>query len=289
VTEKKPNRRIALVLFGQPRFIQNHFAFLSHKWQLRKHNFDVFGHYWFQKHSNYEASAWTGLQKSRSLVPSNAPRIIRRAFPKGEFIASPPRVFKAPQTFKPVLSELESNLTLQREFNRLGSNPESMYSNTTSQLYSIHQALSAVSKKQQDYDLVILSRFDNLLLSLPNLETLVANKLYISNSHVFGFPDLVMIGSPKVIFATDAFSAVPEIYKEVPSMAAEKVKELHFLRHHFEREIERVDLRAAVVRGGLRWWLSFMLHNSGFATLISRWLPKWIRQYIPAFLSAPPR
>ena len=279
-------RKIALVLFGQPRFVSNGFALSSHKWHLRKHNCDVYGHYWYETEAEYPVSSWTGLKDKNLLVPDSAPQIIRRAFPGGTFIESPPKFFSPPESYTHLVSDHLMDPSLRTEFARLRSTPESMYSNTTSQLYSINQALSLLRGNTKHYDLVVLSRWDNLILRLPNLESLSATKLTISDGHDFGFPDLIMIGSPKLIFATDAYPAIPKIFETVPSMSAEKVKQAHFLQAHTLADVQSKKMTVSIVRGfGLKWFAHDVIFRLGIEPIAVKVIPPFVRRQISKLLS----
>ena len=286
---RRVRRKIALVLFGQPRFIDNGFAIQSHKWHFRKYEFDVYGHYWYSTESKYQLSSWTGIKNTDSIVPETAPQTIRRAFPKGTFIESPPQIFSPPEPFAHLLSDYLTSYGLRSEFERLRSDPQSMYSNTTSQLFSINQALGLVRASAKDYDLVVLSRWDNLVLRLPNLESVSADKLTISDSHDFGFPDLILIGGPKLIEATDAYPAIPEIFGSVPSMTAEKVKQANFFQRYTLADLERKRLSVSLVRGsGIKWLVKNLIDQLAIGPKISRLTPSFLRRITYKLLGRSP-
>jgi hypothetical protein len=279
-------RKIALVLFGQPRFVGNGFAFQSHKWHLRKHKFDVYGHYWFSTGAKYEVSSWTGLKDKDSFVPDTAPQVIRRAFPEGTFIESPPRIFSPTESVAHLSSTYLSDYGLRTEFERLRSNPESMHSNTTSQLFSINQALGLLRASMKHYDLVVLSRWDNMVLRLPDLESVSANKLTISDGHSFGFPDLIFIGSPKLIDATDAYLAIPKIFETVPTMSAENVKQAYFFQTYSLADVERRRITVSVVRGlGLKWFAGAIIYRLGIEPTLYKLIPPFVRRHISKLLA----
>jgi len=273
------SRRIALVFFGQPRFVDNGLAFQSHKWLLRKYLYDVYGHYWYSRNAEYQRSSWTRL-KTKFLVPDNAPQVIRRSFPEGTFIESQPRIFSPTKSFAHLLTNHLTDTGLRTEFERLGSTPESMYSNTMSQLFSINQALGLLRTSMKQYDLIVLSRWDNAVLRLPNLETLIANKLTVSDAHDFGFPDLLFIGSPQLIDAVDAYSAIPGIFETVPSMTAEKIKQAHFLQSYSLADVQRKVIKVSIVRGSaLNWFALEIIYRPALNT-IARFIPSFVRRHL---------
>jgi hypothetical protein len=271
--------KVALVFFGQPRFVQSRLALLSHKWHLRKQNYDVFGHFWFEELAKYNFSAWTTLKANQSIVPNDAPEIIKKEFPEATFATSIPEVFKPPIEFEALIRSWEIDPETKNEFLRLNSDSTKMYSNTTSQLFSVHLALKTLEKVESDYDLIVLSRWDNLIWEFPNLEKLDRTKLTVADTHDFGIPDLLLIGPPSLIRATDAYLGLPDLFLKVPSMSAEKVKAAYFLSKYEKGDISRTKISITILRSSNLMWLArSFFHSSGVARCIYESTPVFVRK-----------
>jgi hypothetical protein len=271
--------KVALVFFGQPRFVQSRLALLSHKWHLRKQNYDVFGHFWFEALAKYNFSAWTTLKASQSIVPHNAPEIIKKEFPEGLFSTSTPQIFEPPAEFAALIKSWEVDPETKNEYLRLNSDSAKMYSNTTSQLSSVHQALNTLEEVESIYDLIVLSRWDNLIWKFPNLEKLDRTKLTVADTHDFGIPDLLLIGPPSLIRATDAYLGLPDILHQVPTMSAEKVKAAYFLGKYKKSDISRAKISITILRSSnLTWLVRSFFHSSGLARHIYEATPVFVRK-----------
>ena len=119
--------KVALLLFGQPRNIDNPNSFNSHqKWIFDEYDVDTFCHAWWDKDvSEYDVSDWVGEQ---CITSGNPIEIIESLYkPKSIKV-------EAPRTFK--LSDTLYDKTRKR-FGYGHPWSEKTLSNVSSHLYSI--------------------------------------------------------------------------------------------------------------------------------------------------------
>ena len=127
-------------------------------------------------------------------------------------------VFEAPQkfSFKAETQELINQVIEKRcggVHDHWNSNNDN-YSNMLSQLYSIEQVCKLCEKSGEDYDFVVLSRFDNNITEFPLLnDDLDKGKFYVSNLHPI-FPDMVYFFDQKFLPSQYFYSRVDRIIKK---------------------------------------------------------------------------
>jgi len=209
--------KVALVFYGQPRFVDLPYSAFSHKWFLRKVSFEVLGHCWFTPNpSIMETSAWSGLGDTLRFLPDAKARILK-SYPGANIL------FEAP------LLQDESN-----------SSPE--YRNLLSHLTSLHRALLLLQEenKLKNYDLVVLSRFDAVILKFPDFSRLTRNKLLLTNEHD-RFPDFLVAGSPEKILALDSLQILNDFAPDSYPPPAEVLKKQAFLNRFTESDLGILD------------------------------------------------
>lgn len=214
--------RVALVLFGQPRFVENRAPGWSHRFALRRYRTEIFGHYWFDDSDHVlEAAPWSGLSKLKQ--NPNTMGILNKRYPGASLANDPPRFF-------------ETNQALRAKVLGLGNPSETLniklanFPNTASHIFSLSSALAKAREKHlaEPFDFVVVSRFDALILSLPNLAKLQSGSLYLSDEHD-RFPDMIMFGSPENIFAIDAWSLIEQNEVGPDELVAEDLKRKAYL------------------------------------------------------------
>ena len=179
--------KVALLLFGQPRNVDNPNSFKSHqKWIFDEYDVDTFCHVWWDKDvSEYDVSDWVSEQ---CIASGNPVEIIESLYkPKSIKV-------EAPRTFK--LSDSLYEKTRQR-FGYGHPWSEKTLSNVSSHLYSI-EAAARLIKNPDDYDFIILSRYDNFIHNFPDLTSMSDEYFYISDHHP-RFPDLMYIFGSRFI------------------------------------------------------------------------------------------
>jgi hypothetical protein len=245
---------VAVVLFGQPRFINSRMSHLSLKFCLWRQGIrpSYYGHAWHsQKSTNQKTSPWSGVD-TNTAVPANAREIIGRLYPNASIRFDEPREFSNTSLTNEIWNAVhaDSSHKLRQEFERLRATPEVMYNNTASQLYSIHEAIAAQKESAKDYDVVLLTRWDNFVWKLPDLNETRSSGLTISSGNDFGFADLLMITNSRNIVALDSYISMDRYFLEWPTMTAEHVKKMSYLDVHTLDSVSFTDkLIVDLIRG----------------------------------------
>jgi hypothetical protein len=274
--------KIALVFFGQPRFIKHGLSSLSHKFFLRGQHYDVFGHCWFDSSAEFEVSPWTGIQNKSEMISPNTKAIIEKQFPNSNIVFESPRQFRHPDLQSIITqSDVTKQKKLDAEYQRLKTTPSQMYNNTTSQLYSMHMALNQVRKANLEYDILMLTRWDNFIVTGPKLGHINKKMLTVSNLHNFGFPDLLFIGPQKLIYSLDAYPNIEYLYRQAPSMTCEHVKKLSFLDEYSLDTVLIKPLNVKIIRHSSKiMFFKELLSHSYFFTYIKNMVPLSIKKRI---------
>lgn len=239
--------RVALCFYGQPRFINNPYTWLSHKlFIIDRYKTDIYAHTWISNKSvslNY--SDWVyerGIQIIDQVEADNSSNIILKKYPMVNYIFEEPREFH--------LLEESKNAVVAKEAERLKNpNQISYYSlnnenNILSQLYSISKVIQLI--KNKDYDWVVLSRYDNYITNFPSLYNLDNNFLYLDDRFLCNFSDPIMIGGQKNIEALDSFDKVNEYAKEINIFTPEEFKRVAYSK--YSTNVKRIPIGFGIVR-----------------------------------------
>jgi len=239
--KKKP--RVALVLFGQPRFVELGWSAWSHKFALRRTDYQVFGHVWFDPAiAFYDSAPWSGL--GRFAVGSNAIDKLRKQYPNIQLQVDKPRKFDVNQITQRLPSPAEA---LIPDFERRRDN----LPNTASHCYSIHRALEIANaaNDQEVFDFFVLSRYDTFLGWMPNLSRLSKSGLYLSNHHD-AFPDMIFIGSPECVNKIDGWKYFETDSIDQFSLVGEEVKRRAFLSSSLFSDLRPIHMTSHAIRSG---------------------------------------
>lgn len=230
--------KVALCMFGQPRVIRNQFTFQSHYDHIiSKYDTDVYCHSWISDEEiKFEYSDWVNTDR-RSTQDLHAGGIILEQYKPKKFL------FEKPKTFS--LSGKYRELAINSGRCPLGVYywSENNESNLMSHLYSISKSISL--SKDEKYDWIILSRYDNYIENIPSLYELEPNNLYLSNQYPH-FIDVLMLGGQKQINTMDCFDDIPELCREINYFTPEEFKRASFKRK-FESE-KRTDIIVGIAR-----------------------------------------
>jgi hypothetical protein len=166
--------RVAVCLFGQPRFLRNPRPLESHRrFLLDRYETDVFCHFWFDPEATeYDKSDFSSAPGGCSsdyhpyVLPDTESRIQTMYNPIA-YVSERPRVFEAPSPTPKFMSEYAAVSPLN-------------ISNMISQLYSWEKVLQLVSSSDRlsSYQHVVLIRYDSNLLRFPNLPSLQKGRTY---------------------------------------------------------------------------------------------------------------
>lgn len=235
---------VCLMLHGQPRFLDNPFTYATHKREiLDKYNTDVYCHTWFCEGGEVEASTWSGI--SSLIIDPESIKKINEKYQPVLLKCEPPRQFNLDDE---LLVKLLTTFSKYQHWNTKN------ISNSLSSLYSIEQVVDlAMSRELSKYDFFILSRYDNLIYRLPDLNKLCTDKFYISDHHDM-FPDLFFVFGKNFLEAFKIFSKHELLIKnnfsliDGASSLNEGLKAISFSENHKSTDLIKIPLPVRVVR-----------------------------------------
>lgn len=223
--------KIALILYGQPRFITNGIVKEYYKKIFDTYNVDVYGHLWWSKDETvYDVSTWSKMNEC-SVLP-NTPDIMNELYPNNKIIYESSRDFNIPE-----------KLTNRFEYRSEVFNVKNL-KNVISHLYSFEKSVSQVPN---DYDFYIISRTDSIIYNFPNLYTLDNDKFYISNHHD-NFPDLIFVFGKKYLNFMKTYSNFESNIDSVWEPSAESFKCETFKKYYNMSELNKITMTVEVTR-----------------------------------------
>lgn len=168
--------KIALCLYGQPRFLDNPLAFHSIQTHiLNCFDTDVFCHFWHDEDKNFFnrsdfSKAYGGCSADyMPYICKDAEKKIVDFFSPKAYICEKSRTFSIP----------DENL-LTDALRNYPSNRDENISNMKSQLYSWQKVLEIFeqNKGNCEYDWVIVTRYDLVISNLPHPPGFIKNRTY---------------------------------------------------------------------------------------------------------------
>jgi hypothetical protein len=223
--------RVALCIFGQPRVINNPHTLQSHEdWIIKKYNADVFAHAWISgKETPFSYSDWV-RSEFVDCEDTNTANIILQKYKPKKYKFEQPTIFSLPEEARERVSSL----------NFYSPNNEN---NTLSHLYSLSTAISLVD---ESYDWVIVSRYDNYVRYLPELNDLDSDKLYITTDYGDHFPDHMIFGGQRQMNTLNCYNSIPDLCNSITMFTPESFKRAAF---YSLNEVEsRVRLEVGIAR-----------------------------------------
>jgi hypothetical protein len=245
-------KRVALILSGQPRFVDLGWSSKSHLRVLRQHEVEVFGHMWFDDlNQNQETAPWSGL--GSIAMPAKASEIVKRQYPGGIFLIEPPRKFD--------VAEIADRI-------KLGADPDWPYldrelgnlHNTASHIFSLHKAieLAMAHHTVRPFDYFVVSRYDSVLGVFPTLRKLKTDTLYLSDHHD-RFPDMIFLGSPNAVSPIDGWSLFETGEIDETCMVGERVKEKAFKAKAGGINLEPIWMTSLAIRSASKSKMEFSI------------------------------
>ena len=246
--------RIALCLYGQPRFLDNPNIkkFLDDK-IFSQGNIDVYGHFWYDDEVNeFSGSDWhnqpTPFYKGGNFYKvQNTIDVIKQNYRLTNFI------YEKPKNFVNVLNKTELDILANKKPNFAGENYYSINNVDCllSHLYSIETSLNLL--KDHKYDFVILTRYDSLILKMPLLKTLAPGFIYATNQHghngkTYNFIDNIFVMDGSLIKGLKAYSNIKNLINNIDFWTAENVKKENIIYFFGEKSIEYIDILVGVAR-----------------------------------------
>jgi len=237
--------KVALLLFGQPRFIDNIQVLHTYKNIIKKYDADVFCHVWWEESGVYETSTCSTLNGCG--IHKNAIDIINYNYK--------PTVISVEPASKKFFMPPQAKQFLDARFtNRAAHWNERNYGCVLSQLYSI-QSVSRLFEKyeeetNQTYDWIILGRYDGLIKSMPILNDprLPKNKFYISNHHP-NFPDLLFCYARRFCnWSSNVFDDVSSVYHTIWEPSCEAFKSGSFYKRFTGHDLIPTHMKCDIIR-----------------------------------------
>lgn len=237
--------RVALALYGQPRFLDNPEVPASiHENLINQYETDVFCHTWYSPEADYQLPSWSPI--SDNFISEHPVQEISKLYSPLYFEVDSPRDF----SFKGQMREF-----LDRKFT--GQHPSwnaRNYSNVLSQLHSISTVSNMVHEHMVQsgchYDFIALCRYDAILVGIPDLSKLSTRRLYLPHNHG-RFPDMVLIFGTSFLnwarnLANDSQST--DIAPFLFSPGPEGFKYATYRNRHSLRQLAPIAMNAHAVR-----------------------------------------
>lgn len=255
--------KVALCFFGQPRLLNNPYSYLSHKyWILDRYDTDIFVHTWIS--SENKEFDYADQVKIKSKEINGSDKIILNKYKPKKYIFEPPIKFELSHQSKEVIKSKKEEQKIKwgkySDFNFTKNNEN----NHLSQLYSMSKSIELIDKQ---YDWVILSRFDNYIISFPNLFNLDNNELYLDNkyydpnSDVNNFSDVIMIGGLEQVKSLNLYDNIDNLIKHIEIFQPEEFKRVAYYQKykdkikHYSKILKipiflekRISIRSGVLR-----------------------------------------
>lgn len=210
--------KIALLLYGQPRFLNNPKSGQGIKAHiLDKYGTDVFGHVWSAE--KYIPSTWTNLGEIPGIA--NLEEKLLELYPCIHLDVEEPKDFG--------YDEVNVNAA-------------------ASHLYSMQKVGKLLSRLSNPvyYDYIILTRYDLHLHDLQDISE-VEKGFYCMQDHP-GIADQLFVFTPEYFEFLNAFDNYDEIRKEHSEFSLELFKKSHFERSFLGQSIKRVGFNLSLIR-----------------------------------------
>ena len=236
-------KKVALLLYGQPRFIDNQQVEDYYKRSIiNRYNTDVFGHCWFKKDvSEFEYSTWSNIKKCP--INPNAVEIIKQKYNPVSLTVEEPRSFELPPKAKQFIDE--------RFTGRNGPHwSDKNYSNLMSQFWSIKSVSEQLINSGIDqYDWIALGRYDSILVNFPNnLQQMNNNKFYLPDHHN-RFPDMFVFYGPRFIdWSLNLYNDIEDVYGGIWEPSSEAFKMGSFLKRFSRQDLSPCKTDAIAIR-----------------------------------------
>ena len=211
--------KVALCFFGQPRVITNPYTSESHFHHIiNKYDTDIYVHAWISGGGGeMEYSDWVNDESKTNEHPQSSEIILEKYNPK-KYSFEPPRPFKLSSNSRKIVQACNPCPSGNSYWSLNNEN------NTLSHLYSLTKSIQLI---EGEYDWVILSRFDNYITNLPNLNNLNPNNLFLSNGYSH-FTDVLVFGGYKQIKTLACYDDIPNLCNDIKYFTPEEFKRSAF-------------------------------------------------------------
>jgi len=232
--------KIALIYFGQPRWINNPHCYNTQREKIfSQGEVDVFAHLWEPGKSDYAFSTWSNMHT----CPSNKNDI---------------EIFLEKWKPKSIKTEIDPGFSYEEGY-KLIADRISMrdFNISLSHLYSLEKAIEVFEEHQQQsgavYDFVAFMRTDLCVWDFPNLSQIKKGFFYYSSLfHADHFADLCYITDPLYVSGLKVYSKImnphAEFLKNIGMPSAEQLKRNSFLSTFNSSVLKQIPILVRVVR-----------------------------------------
>jgi hypothetical protein len=239
--------KIAVIFYGQMRFVNNPYSRQSHHQLESMYNVDYFGHVW-NSFTKVDAAGSSEVKKhvsswSRIAVDpftDNDLKHLLSAYTFKSLTTSEPINFL--ERRPDLIAAIEDVQVRQGREVHPTKNKRDI-ANTLSHLYSFESSITnfLTSPLLEDYDFVLLTRTDNFLVKVPNLHLLDKSRkaIYISSHHDC-FPDTIILATPESVKALMVYSKMEKMLAStspIMTTTPESFKELSIILHPTKIEV----------------------------------------------------
>ena len=219
------SQRVAVLFYGQTRFVGNPHVVKSHRQLESVHKVDYFGHVWDSTTPQY-VSSWSRIGKNpftsddiNTLVSNYDPKSLQ-VEPPIDFLEREPGVINKIEHIQSQIGRKVNEIHNKRDL-----------ANTLSHLYSFQKCIETFLNHPdwEHYDWVILSRTDNYLIRVPNLSSLEGGHRIYLPAHHYNFPDTIILATPQSIHSLLVYEKIEHMIEQKPPVitgAPERFKEL---------------------------------------------------------------
>ena len=236
------NIKIALLLYGQPRFIQNFKVYDKFKEEIiDKYDTDVYCHCWFSnnKDTSFDTSTWSGFNNNKCNISDEAIDMIKKFYNPIDFEQDEPRYFSFTK------EQVDNLIRKDKEMLPININ------NLLSHFYSIQKVARIFERNinKCNYDLIIVSRYDIFITEIPqDMSLFNPDKLYLSNLHD-RFPDTVYIHGKKFLqWQTNIYDDIFKVLDNPSGTCPESYKKDTFMLRYSMSDVIPQKLNTLHIR-----------------------------------------
>ena len=230
--------KFAICFFGQPRFLNNVCVQRCYKDIIAKYNADVYVHNWVSgKNQKMDVSDFAKCHQI-SENEDAAEQIISIYKPKKYRFDAP---------FRGELSDHARNIA-----KTLGVYNENNERNLLSHLKSYSEAIRLIDDPEE-YDFVLMTRFDAYLFEFPDLTKLDTKKMYLTKRYDGGWCDITQLSGGKLASSFNVFDNIEILTKKIGDIKENFIAELYkrenyLLSNKMEDVVYLQDLSSGLVR-----------------------------------------
>jgi hypothetical protein len=206
-------KKLAIIFYGQPRFIDNKDVYEQYIKLINLYNADVYIHSWISdKESKMEASDWANTYNFTEKINS-AEQLLMMYKPKKVLFEQPEFLTFEVKT-RDIVKDLEY-YTLNNEKNLL------------SHLASLTRSINLLDTSDL-YDFLLITRLDAYIFDFPNLNELDKEKFYLDDRYNH-WPDISFLIGNKYKKAFDIYNNIDFISNKICKFTAEEYKKQNYL------------------------------------------------------------